>query len=190
MRRFGALIGAVCLGLGLAFALPSGAAGAAGAAGLSALAGGCSDIAYPPSPHATIMASTTTPRVGETIEGSGTAYCPDEDVRLTLAGTFVGTTHTDSTGSFDPPVKVAQAGRQLLCGVGASGLPNDRDCIALVARSHGTGGEHAHKPNGGGGTSFTGVDILLLCLLAAVLLGAGWALTVVGRRKRHATVDG
>jgi hypothetical protein len=174
MRRFAVVVGAVALAFSAALAIPV----QANASGLHALAVGCSDTAYPPSPHATIMSSTTTPLVGQTIEASGTAYCPNEDVRLTLAGAFVGTTHTDGTGAFDPPLKVTKLGSQPLCGIGASGLPNDRDCITLIASTpHGTNG-------GGGGTSFTGVDILLLCALAAGLIAVGWALLTAGRRKR------
>jgi hypothetical protein len=184
MRRLYGVLGAIALTLGVALVVPA----PAGAGGLQLLAGACNGNAYPPSPHAMIMSSTTTPALNETIEASGSAYCPNEDVRLTLAGTFVGTTHTDGTGAFDPPVKVTKTGKLLLCGIGASGLANDRDCLTLTVKSLGTGGTHQHKPSGGGGTSFTGVDILLLALLAAALLAGGSALAVAGRRKRAAPV--
>jgi hypothetical protein len=164
--------------LGVALAVPAAAASATDLA--TATAGACNAGAYPPAPHATIMSSTTTPSVGETIEASGTAYCPDEDVRLTLAGRFVGTTHTDRAGDFDPPVKVTQTGKLLLCGVGASGLPNDRDCLTLTVQAPGQGG--GHHP--GGGTSFTGTDVLVIVVAGSALLGAGGALLVTGRRKR------
>jgi hypothetical protein len=177
MRRYWAVVSALAMCFGLALAVPA----AATAGGLHTLAGACNDTAYPPSPHATIMSSTTTPSVGETIEASGVAYCPDEDVRITLAGTFVGTTHTDGTGAFDPPVKVTKTGKLQLCGIGASGLKDDRDCLTLTVKSLGTGGKHAHKP---GGTALTGVDIALLCLLAAVLVAAGWGFSAAGRRKK------
>jgi hypothetical protein len=182
MRRMWTLSVAALVALGLILAVP---AAAASATGLAAAAGACNDSNYPPSPHATIMSSTTTPSVGETIEASGVAYCPDEDVRITLAGKFVGTTHTDQAGDFDPPVKVTQTGRLLLCGIGASGLPNDRDCLTLTVKANNQGGG-GHNPGGGGGTSFTGVDILLILLAGLVLLVAGWALIVAGRRKRLA----
>jgi hypothetical protein len=159
--------------------VPAAAASATGRA--DAAAGACNDSNYPPSPHATIMASTTTPSVGETIEASGIAYCPNEDVRITLDGRYVTTTHTDSTGAFDPPVTVHHTGKLPLCGIGASGLPNDRDCLTLtVTANHQQGGGH----NPGGGTSLTGTDILLIVVAAAALLGAGGALLVAGRRRR------
>jgi hypothetical protein len=180
MRRIGTLTSAVIIAFGLALAVPA----AASAAGLRSTVGACNSNAYPPAPHATIMASTTTPSLNETIEASGTAYCPDEDVRITLAGRYITTTHTDSAGDFDPPVKVTQLGRLQLCGIGASGLPNDRDCLMLTVKQHEQGGGGSHNP--GGGTSFTGTDLLLLVLLAAVLLAAGLGLAAAGRRKRLA----
>ena len=178
MRRMWTLTGAAVMALGLAFAVPAAVASATGLQ--AAAAGACNNSNYPPTPHAQIMASTTTPDVGETIEASGAAYCPNEDVRITLNGKFVTTTHTDSTGAFDPPVTVHETGKLPLCGIGASGLPNDRDCLTLTVKSHGQGGVH----NPGGGTSFTGTDIMLIVVAAAVLLGAGATLLVAGRRRR------
>lgn len=181
MRRVWTLTSAAIVALGLTLAVPAAGASATGLA--AALAGACNNSDYPPQPHATIMASTTTPSVGETIEASGVAYCPNENVRITLAGKYVTTTHTDSTGAFDPPVTVHRTGKLPLCGIGASGLPNDRDCLTLtVTANHQQGGAH----NPGGGTSFTGSDIMLIVVAAAVLLGAGAVLLVAGRRRRLA----
>jgi hypothetical protein len=179
MRRLSVLLTVLGLALLAALAVPTAALGAPA----HALADACNSSAYPPSPHATIMASTTTPQVGETIEASGTSYCPDEDVALTLDGSPVGTAHTDGQGSFDPPVVVNKAGSALqLCGIGASGLADDRDCITLS-----TAAGAVTPPNhggSGGGTAFTGFDIAALCLLAAILLLGGGGLVVASRRKR------
>jgi hypothetical protein len=185
MRRLSVLLAVLGLALGAALAAPA----MATARPAQAVAGACSADAYPPSPHATIMASTTTPKVGETIEASGTSYCPDEDVALTLDGTGVGTAHTDAQGAFDPPVVVNKAGNALqLCGIGASGLAADRDCITLstAAGSQPPGGNGTGAGSSGGGTAFTGSDIAALCLLGAVLLFGGGALVAVGRRRRLA----
>jgi hypothetical protein len=180
MRRLSAIGSAFAVVVGLALTAPA----AAAAGGAHALTGACNGTAYPPAPHAMIMASTTTPAVGETIEASGTAYCPDEDVRITLDGKFVTTAHTDVTGSFDPPVTITRTGDLRLCGTGASGLADDRDCLMLSVRAGGAASSvPPHRPNGGG-TAFTGVDVLLLGVLAAVLLGVGWAFAAAGRRKR------
>ena len=184
MRRLSPLAAALSLAFGLALALPA----ASGAAGLATAAVGCGGDAYPPSPHATLMASTTMPRLGETIEVSGVAFCANEAIRLTLAGTFVGTAHTDGTGAFDPPVKVTESGKLSLCGTGSSGIPGDSDCLTLTVSAHGTAGGGSHNPSssGGGGTAFTGVQVLLLCLIAGALIVVGWALAAAGRRKRLA----
>lgn len=148
----------------------------------------CPGPGYPPVPHATILVSTTTPLLNATVEVSGTAFCADETVTLTLQGTVVGTAHTDAAGNFDPPVKITKSGSSLqLCGVGASGLAGDRDCVTLntnASSASGTSGTSA----GGGGTALTGTDIALLCLLAAVLLAGGGAAVVAGRRRRHEPV--
>ncbi|MDT4906698.1 MAG: hypothetical protein QOH52_4714 [Pseudonocardiales bacterium] len=137
---------------------------------------------YPPSPNATIRSSSTTMKVAETIEASGIHYCPDEDVRLTIGGKFVGTAHTDAAGAFDPPVVVpGPAGSKQLCGVGASGLSTDRDCLTLVARAAGSSGLAGAGGNTGGGTAFTGVEVALLCAVALLLIAGGVAFATAGR---------
>jgi hypothetical protein len=183
MKRLPVLFALLGLLLGATLAAPATALGRPAARVLA----GCTNDAYPPSPHATIMASTTTPTVGETIEASGVKYCANEDVALTLDGAAVGTAHTDGQGSFDPPVVVNKAGSALqLCGIGASGLPTDRDCITLSTTSNNQGTGGGSNNSNGGGTAFTGLDVAALCLLAAVLLLAGGGLVVSSRRKRVA----
>jgi hypothetical protein len=137
---------------------------------------------YPPTPDATVLSSTTHPKVGQTIEASGIHYCPNENVRLTIGGKFVGNAHTNSVGAFDPPVVVPGpfSATKLLCGVGASGLPNDRDCLTLFLSASGTGGGHH-----GGGTSFTGVEIGALIALAALLLVGGVVFLRAGQRRKQ-----
>ena len=122
------------------------------------------------------MASTTTPFVGEKIEASGIRYCPDENVRLTIGGQFVGDAHTNGAGKFDPQVTVpGPAGDKLLCGVGASGLPHDQDCLTLHVRAAG--------PNSGPPLSFTGVEIGAIIAVALALLVGGVLFATAGRRR-------
>ncbi|HEY2167320.1 MAG TPA: hypothetical protein VGH01_09160 [Jatrophihabitantaceae bacterium] len=129
-------------------------------------------------PGATIMSSTTTPFVGQHIEASGIQYCPNEDVRLTIGGHFVGTAHTNSGQSFDPQVVVpAPVGDQLLCGVGASGLSSDQDCLTLHVVS-------PTAPNSGPPLSFTGVEIGAMVAVAIALLVGGALFATVGRRRK------
>ncbi len=145
---------------------------------------------YPPAPNATVQSSTTTPNAGDTIEASGINYCPDEDVDLTIGGQHVGTAHTDANGSFDPPVVVpGPSGEKQLCGVGASGLSTDQDCLTLTVG--GNGGSNAAGGGGSGnngGTAFTGTQVALLLLIALALLGGGIAFSTAGRRKQSARV--
>jgi hypothetical protein len=192
MRRLVVSLSVLALLLASALAVPVSAG--AQPARAAAAAGACNDDAYPPSPHATIMSSTTTPAVGETIEASGTYYCPNEDVQLTLDGADVGTAHTDAQGAFDPPVVVTKAGSALqLCGIGASGLADDRDCITLntraaVAAGDGTG-SGSGSGNAGGGTALTGLDVAGLVALGVVLLVGGAVLVATSRRKRLSGVQ-
>jgi hypothetical protein len=138
---------------------------------------------YPPSPGAIIMASTTTPFVGQTIEVSGKNYCPNEDVAIMLRGKKVGSTHTDASGRFEPPLKVSgPAGQAELAGIGASGLSLDRDSLELTIGA-GTG-VNPGSPSGTPGLALTGTELTGLIALAAVLLGGGGVMLYAGRRKR------
>lgn len=130
------------------------------------------------SPDATIMSSTTTPFVGEHIEASGIKYCPNESVRLTIGGQFVGTAHTNGVGSFDPQVVVpGPVGDKQLCGVGASGLSLDQDCLTLHVVSPTT-------TSGGPGLAFTGVEIGAIVAVALALLVGGALFATAGRRRK------
>jgi hypothetical protein len=155
----------------------------------AATAAGCgSSQGYPPSPDATVQVSTTRPHVGERIKVSGVNYCPDEDVRITIGGTGVGSAHTDGNGAFDPTVTVpGPAGATQLCGIGASGLSADGDCLTLQVTASGAGNPATGVPSGGG-TAFTGVEIALLGLAALVLVVGGVLITVFGRRRNAVRV--
>ncbi|HEV7193749.1 MAG TPA: hypothetical protein VGN35_11160 [Jatrophihabitantaceae bacterium] len=137
---------------------------------------------YPPSPDATIMSSTTTPVIGQKIDASGIKYCPNENVTLTIAGQFVGTAHTDSAGSFDPTQVTVPGpvGDKLLCGIGASGLVDDRDCLTLHVRA-GSGPNSNHLGS-------TGVEVATIIAVAVALLGGGALFLSAGRRRKSARV--
>jgi hypothetical protein len=132
----------------------------------------------PGPPNATIMSSTTTPVIGQSIEASGIVYCPNESVDLTIAGVHVGTAHTDSMGKFDPAVIVpGPVGDKPLCGVGASGLATDQDCLILHVRASTTG--TTSNPPGS-----TGAEVATLIAVAVVLLGGGALFVAAGRRRK------
>jgi len=142
---------------------------------------------YPPAPDATVQVSTTNPYAGEKVKVSGIHYCPNEDVDITIAGQHVGTGHTDGNGTFDPHVTVpGPAGDKQVCGIGASGLSSDQDCLIIDVRAKGTTNQPA--TTGGGGTAMTGVEIALLGVLALVLVLAGVGMTTLGRHRRAARV--
>lgn len=136
---------------------------------------------YPPSPNATVQSSSTHPTVGQHIEASGIHYCPDEDVTITIGGAFVGTGHTDSTGKFDPDVIVpGPAGSKQLCGIGASGLATDQDCLTLDVQAPPTG-----TKGNGGGVAFTGVEIGSLIAVAVALIIGGVVFARAGARRKQ-----
>lgn len=140
---------------------------------------------YPIAPDATVQVSTTNPRAGDTIKVAGIRYCPNEDVDIAIAGKFVGTRHTDTNGSFDPTVKVpGPAGEKRLCGIGASGLAADRDCLTIDVRA---GGSSANPAGGPGEPAMTGVEIALLGVLALALVVAGVLFSTFGRRRKATT---
>lgn len=186
MRRMTRLV--AVLGLLIA-AVMFGAAGASAAPGRPlASVGSCPDnSAYPVTTPAEILASTTTPFIGQVIEVSGINYCANEDVKIYLRGVYMETTHTDALGAFDPPLKVTgPVGPAELSGIGASGLPGDQDSLILQVRGP-NGVEATTASRGNGGLPFTGTQTALLLALAALLLGIGGATLYAGRRKKGAS---
>lgn len=178
------LLAATLLVLAVPVALP----GTATAAPLHAApSGSCpGSQAYPPTADATVEASSTAPAAGASIEVSGVHYCGNEDVTITIAGKTAGTAHTDAQGSFDPEVVVpGPSGAKQLCGVGASGLAADADCLTLTVQTAGGQAEPAS-----GGTAFTGADIALIVAVAVLLLAGGVAFSTAGRRRRKSTTSG
>ena len=185
MRRMTRLV--AVLGL-LVAAVMFGAAGASATpARALASVGSCpGNSAYPVTTPAEILASTTTPFIGQVIEVSGLTYCANEDVKIYLRGVYVETTHTDAAGSFDPPLKVTgPVGPAELSGIGASGLPGDQDSLILQVR--GPNGVEGTTATRGGGLPFTGTQTALLLALAALLLAIGGATLYAGRRRKGAS---
>lgn len=168
-------------------ALPLGLQSAVAAPAVSASAPACPHpSAYPPSPNATVEVTTTSPVVGERIKISGVNYCPTESVNITLRGAHVATAHTNSSGSFDPEITVTgPVGSAQVCGIGASGLARDRDCVTLhIRESSGQGATSTPVAgSGGGGPAFTGTDIALLIALGVLLLAGGIAFATAGRSR-------
>lgn len=144
---------------------------------------------YPPTVCATISVSTTNPLPGESIVVSGVDFLANASVQLELQppGSVLKTVTTDSSGSFSTSVKLPDGVTGRLRVVATSGAPHTAGCpnnpfVVLNIQKHGTEGSSA-STGGHHGTSFTGVDVLLVLLAAALLIAAGAALTMGGKRK-------
>lgn len=176
----------------LAFAAFPGAAQGRGVQAGVAASGDCpKPLPYPQPPTATIATSANVVTVGQEIEVSGTGYCPDEDITITISGKVVGTAHSDADGNFDPPVIVpGPASEQELCGTGETGLARNADCLTLTTRDAGAAASNSSGPgagsNDGGGTAFTGVQVSLLAALALLLIAGGVAFATAGRSRKTA----
>ncbi|MDT4925202.1 MAG: hypothetical protein QOG01_2915 [Pseudonocardiales bacterium] len=147
--------------------------------------------AYPPIPCPTLSVSTTTPLAGTSITVSGSNFTPNASVRLELHTQVdvLANVTTSNNGSFSVNVRlpagvtgdhdiVAIGGTE----TGATGCPASETIVI-----HDVGGASTSAPGGnGGGTAFTGIDILALIAVAAVLLAAGVLLNRRGNSAKRA----
>jgi hypothetical protein len=142
-------------------------------------------VAYPPTTCATISVSTTTPAVGEAITVTGKNFGPNAKVTLTLhTRTYVlGSVTTSATGTFTKRVTMPAgvAGNHLLSATGGNPLCQP-DPVQI---SIGVGATETPGPNSPPGTAFTGVDVLWLVALAAVLIALGVALNRRSNTRRR-----
>ena len=146
---------------------------------------------YPPAACPLLSVSTTNPLVGAEITVSGVNFNPNASVRLELHSKIyvLKTVTTDNTGSFTTTVTLPDGvtGRHRI--VAATGAPDVAGCppnpfVTIRIQGHGVAGSSA-GPGGPGGTSFTGVDVLLIVLAAVVLLGVGYALNKTGGKRKQ-----
>lgn len=152
----------------------------------AAQAPGC----YPGGKGVSVAVSTTRPLVGEQITVSGAHFKAGATVRLVLhsPGTVLKTVTTNDRGMFTTTVTLPDGvtGRHRLVAVGPANRP---DCpgdssATLNIQSHGVAGTSA-GPGGPGGTSFTGVDVLLIVIAAVLLLGIGYLLNKTGGKRKQ-----
>jgi alpha-L-fucosidase len=147
--------------------------------------------AYPPTTCPGMLSlSTTTPLAGETITVTGADFTPGAQVHLVLHTKVfgLGTFKADSQGGFTAQVTLPEGvtGGHVISAT--SGAPHITQCPGVHVQIHAPAGTSAGPP-GHHGTSFTGVDILLVVLVAAGLLGVGVALTR-GGKQRHGPTAG
>jgi hypothetical protein len=154
---------------------------------VSPSAGASTVLDYPAIPCSTLSVSTTNPLPGARITVTGTLFAPHANVRLELSGTgdTLGTVTTNSAGSFKTTVTLpADAqGRQQIVAVGGD-VAGSVGCPADPSQSLDIQGASTSTGASGGGTAFTGVDILALLAAAAVLVGGGVLLQRSGKRRR------
>ena len=149
--------------------------------------------AYPPTICPTLSVSTTHPLPGETITVSGINFDAHAQVHLVMHTKVydLGTVTTDANGSFSTSVKMPNGvyGRHVLIAV--SGAAHIQGCPGrpiVVVHPHRPGGTNSGTGGHHGGNAFTGVDLLVILLVAAGLLGAGIALTRGGKRRHGSDV--
>ena len=149
--------------------------------------------AYPPTICASLSVSTTHPRPGEAITVGGLHFRPHASIHLVLrpGSHDLATPRADGTGSFTSRVTMPAGlyGRYMIHAT--TGAPNAAGCPAdpfVIMHAQGYLGGSSPDNTGGheGGTAFTGLDVLLILLAAAVLIGAGVALNRSGKRRRLA----
>lgn len=150
-------------------------------------------LAYPPAICPTLSVSTTHPLPGERITVSGVDFTPNATVHLVLhSKTYnLATVTANGQGEFTTQVTLPSGvvGRHEIVAV--SGFPQVQGCPPrpiVVIYIHAPEGTSAGHNPGSGGTSFTGVDVLLILIAAALLIAAGVALNRGGRR-RHSAAD-
>ena len=169
--RLRAIIALAVAALGLVFVVPATTASAAPV---------CPP--YPANAGASLAVSTTNPQPGETITVSGSHFVANASVRLELhtTVTVLKTVQADANGDFTTTVKLPDGVTGTHTIVAATGIPTSGNCATptVTITIQGT------STNTGGGTSFTGVDVLAMVLGAAVLLGVGLALNRSGKRRK------
>ncbi len=129
----------------------------------------------------TVPGSTVSP--GGRITLSGTGFLPGSTVDLYVysAPTKVGTATADANGAFSATVTLPEglaAGTHHLVAAGVDASGNPRYLVSAVSV--------AAASSGGSGLAYTGAEPLPLLAGAGVLLLAGTALVIVGRRRRTA----
>lgn len=148
----------------------------------------------------TVIVATASPALAQAYGGQpgldcdnkvvvGNNFPANSSVTIQVDGTAVGTANVDSTGmfTFTLPDSVS-AGPHNITVQGVS--------VSVVCRVTVVGGDIVTPPGAGGGSdtegggiAFTGSNVAMLGLVAAVLLGAGVILLTAGRRRRRAPLE-
>lgn len=143
--------------------------------------------------------STTAPNPGETITVTGSAFLANASVKLSLrsqsnhAQVFdLKTVRADPRGAFTTQIVVPEGTTNgghydLIATTGintADGCTDPLQTLAIGSATAGGGNAGGAGGSGGAGTAFTGVNVLLMLLVAAGLIGAGVAVNRRAPSKR------
>lgn len=140
-----------------------------------------SATAYPPTTCPSLSVSTTNPQPGETFTLSSSGMPAHAMVKIYLHSDpiLLKTVETDASGSFTTTITLPDGvtGTHTIVAVPdkpmAPGCPPPSVTIDIQG-----------KNTNGGGTAFTGLDVLAMLLGAAVLIGIGVGLNRSGKRRR------
>jgi hypothetical protein len=141
---------------------------------------------YPPTTcPGSISVSTTHPLPGATITVTGAGFQAGASVHLVLhTKTFdLGTFKAGANGSFVAHVTLPAgiSGQHVIIAI--SGSASAQQCPGVPIQIQGAGGQSSGPGGPPGGTSFTGTDLLMILIAAAVLIGAGVAFNRSGKRR-------
>jgi len=151
-----------------------------------------SAVAYPVSNScAYIEVSTQTPAVGEAFTVSGANFDSGGNVKLVLdTGAVLGHATADADGSFSKQVTMPSVGpgsHKLSAVGGKTDQPSScpADPFVSLGDNGGAAASAGAPGTNSGGTAFTGVDVLLLVVIALALITVGVALNRRSRSGRR-----
>jgi hypothetical protein len=154
-----------------------------------------SAVAYPVTNScAYIQVSTQTPAVGESFTVTGVNFDAGGKVKLVLdTGGVLGRVTAGADGGFTKQVRMPSVGggRHKLSAIGGktnqpSSCPGDP---FVFLGANGSSAPAGAPGTHGGGTAFTGVDVLLLVIVALALITVGVALNRRSRTGRRTSAS-
>jgi hypothetical protein len=135
-----------------------------------------------------VTVSTTNPPVGGTITISGSGFPANDTLVITLhTKTYtLGTTTTDSSGSYSVTVKLPDgvSGKHTIT-VEDPATHKKAKIRITIGSAHGAAGA-ATSDSSSGGLSSTGVAVMGIGALGVVLLVGGGLMMLAGRRRKIA----
>jgi hypothetical protein len=142
---------------------------------------------YPPSVGCSLSVSSSS---GGSLTLTGSGYGANQTLSITADGASLGSVTTDSTGAFQTTVQVPSSGGSQTIVVGSSSTSCSTSTTSGVAAernsrsSNSASGSGSSSGSGTGGLASTGVKVLAISTLGALLIAGGLLVTFAGRRRR------